>query len=277
MERKIKGTIYFSDMKKALGVETVYGRYVRHSFSRHTHKALSIGIVEQGERIFWCRGEKYEIVAGRIFIIPPNEVHSCESAGEHTYRLLLVAPCLLQTILSQHIGEAAAGYTFNKLVFDDREIFDHLLDVHAVLKSSETMFVKQSVLISVVGRIIEQCMVIGEDLKISNAQSESIKNVQLFIEKHYDKCFSLSEIAQEAHLSPYYLIRVFNRITGIPPHVYQQQVRIRNAKQMLMQDIPLAEVALRTGFVDQSHFSNVFKKIVGISPGGYIKSWTVTV
>jgi len=44
-------------------------------------------------------------------------------------------------------------------------------------------------------------------------------------------------------------------------------VRIRHAKEVLMQDFSLAEVANQAGFTDQSHFANVFKKMVGVMPG----------
>jgi len=59
---------------------------------------------------------------------------------------------------------------------------------------------------------------------------------------------------------------------GLPPHIYQQQVRIRHAKEVLMQDFSLAEVANQAGFTDQSHFSKVFKKMVGVMPGENKKS-----
>ncbi|MBP2656641.1 MAG: transcriptional regulator, AraC family [Firmicutes bacterium] len=262
-------------MREALGVETVYGRHVSHDFSRHTHKTLCIGIVEQGVRIFLCRGERYEVAAGGIFIIPPDEAHSCISEGTpHTYRLLLISPDLFNMILPT-AEDNNSLYIFRNLVIDDQECFSQLLNLHTVLKSSETKFVKQSVLIAATGNVVEHCVARGKDLKISNKQYESVKRVQTYIENHFAACFSLEDIAKEAYLSPYYLIRVFSQINGIPPHIYLQQVRIRHAKQMLIQGVPIADVALRTGFGDQSHFSNVFKRMVGISPGEYTRSLTV--
>lgn len=82
--------INFYNLKKALGLEVVLGRQVRQSFSRHTHRNLCIGIVEQGTRILLCRGERYGITPGQVFIIPPEEVHACGSEEKpHTYRLFL--------------------------------------------------------------------------------------------------------------------------------------------------------------------------------------------
>lgn len=164
-------------------------------------------------------------------------------------------------------------YRFKNLIINERRLFDKLLELHSVLMSSETSFSKQSALIYTIGDVIVcSCADICKDLRISNKQYDSVKRAQMFIDNHYDECFSLSDIARYAYLSPYYLIRVFSYIIGIPPHVYQQQVRIRNAKEMLTQGISIAEVAIKTSFTDQSYFSNIFKKLVGITPGEYIKS-----
>ncbi len=262
--------IEFYDFTKTLGLEVIYGKHVKHNFSRHTHRILCIGIVEQGTRIILCRGERYEVMSGQLFIIPPEEAHSCGSDEKpHTYRLLLISSAILNMILPKTEMDS---YQFKNLVLDDRGRFDKMLNLHAVLMSSETSFVKQSALISTIGDIIECCADTGQDLRISNKQYDSVKRVQMFIDNHYEECLSLYDIARHAYLSPYYLIRVFSQIKGIPPHTYQQQVRIRYAKEMLAHGIPIAEVAIRTGFTDQSYFSNIFKKMVGITPGKYIKS-----
>jgi AraC family transcriptional regulator len=52
------------------------------------------------------------------------------------------------------------------------------------------------------------------------------------------------------------------------PHQYLIARRIDRAKQLLQRDgkLGLAEVALRAGFADQSHFSFHFKRIVGVTP-----------
>jgi len=268
--KQLSGKINFYDFRKTLGIEVICGTDVKHNFSRHTHRTLCIGLVEQGVRSILCRGEKYEVIPGQVFIIPPDEVHSCGSGGEpHTYRLFLIAADILNMILPKM---EEGHYRFKKLVFDDRRLFEDLMNLHIVLMSGETTFFKEFALISTIGDVVEYCADIDKGLCISNKQHDSVKRVQHFIEIHYEECFSLADIARYAYLSPYYLIRVFSQIIGIPPHIYQQQVRIRHAKEMLAHGIPIAEIAIKTGFTDQSHFSNVFKKMVGITPGAYTNS-----
>jgi len=267
MKQITTGNFLFHDFRDSLGVEVVYGKHVTHDFSRHTHRTLCLGIIEDGIRTLLCRENEYKVTPGQIFLIPPNEAHSCAPAiDSHTYRLLLISLDVLRKILPNFDED---GNIFNSLVLEDKNLFEQLLDLHQLLDSCETSFIKQSVLLSVIGDVVERCVAMPHNLKIRPKQYESIKRAQVFIEEHYGENFSLDDIAEHVYLSPYYLIRVFSRILGLPPHIYQQQVRIRHAKEMLMQGFSLAEVANQAGFTDQSHFSNVFKKMVGVTPGEY--------
>jgi len=62
--------------------------------------------------------------------------------------------------------------------------------------------------------------------------------------------------ASITNLSPFYLLRVFRKQVGCPPHEYQTQVRIARARKLIRKGHSIAEVALESGFFDQSHFSD---------------------
>jgi len=270
MKQVTTGTYLFQDLRDSLGIEVVYGENVTHDFSRHTHRVLCVGAVAVGLRTLLCRGYEYKVTPGQIFLIPPNEAHACSPTSEaHTYRLLLISSDVLRKILPDFEENQTI---FTHLVVDDKNLYEQLLALHRLLESNETNFIKQSVLVSVIGDIAERCVALQGKLQMRHKQYESIKRAQIYIEEHYGENFSLDDIAAHAYLSPYYLIRAFSRVIGLPPHIYQQQIRMRHAKEMLGQSISLAEVADQIGFADQSHFSNVFKKMVGVTPGEYKKS-----
>jgi AraC-like DNA-binding protein len=56
----------------------------------------------------------------------------------------------------------------------------------------------------------------------------------------------------------------------MPPHEYQVQVRIMKAKTFLRLGRSISETASLVGFVDQSHFTRHFKRLVGITPGKFL-------
>lgn len=82
---------------------------------------------------------------------------------------------------------------------------------------------------------------------------------------------SIEDISNEICISSFHMIRQFKKEIGLIPHQFQIQCRIRKAQKLLLSDKSIAEVALDTGFCDQSHFVKSFKKIVGMTPASYQK------
>jgi AraC family transcriptional regulator len=81
---------------------------------------------------------------------------------------------------------------------------------------------------------------------------------------------SLKDLAQICDLSVTYFARAFKSSVGVPPHRWLTEKRIENSKALLLSsDTMLADVALMSGFADQSHFTRIFTKVVGLSPGAW--------
>jgi AraC family transcriptional regulator len=81
---------------------------------------------------------------------------------------------------------------------------------------------------------------------------------------------SLQQIASEFGLSVSHFSRAFRISTGLPPHQWLLRQRVSAAKQLMtVRDLPLSEIAISSGFADQSHFTRVFSSVVGISPGAW--------
>jgi AraC-like DNA-binding protein len=79
----------------------------------------------------------------------------------------------------------------------------------------------------------------------------------------------LDELALATGMSPFALLRAFRDETGLPPHAYLNQLRVRLARRLLDSGLPPADVAARAGFADQPHLSRHFKRVVGVPPGAY--------
>ena len=98
----------------------------------------------------------------------------------------------------------------------------------------------------------------------------SMARVQDFIDRSLGEDLSLEVIACQANMSVCGLKRLFQRHHATSPHQYLLERRIAKAARMLAEtELPIAEVALETGFSSQSHFATAFKKKVGLSPKAY--------
>lgn len=110
-----------------------------------------------------------------------------------------------------------------------------------------------------------------------NAASERIvSRVRDYVEAHLDDDITLADLASAACLSPYHFARAFKAATGKTPLSFVMERRVERAKALLAANAePLAQVAYSCGFANQAHFSTVFRKQTGATPGAFRKEHAV--
>jgi transcriptional regulator of acetoin/glycerol metabolism/AraC-like DNA-binding protein len=98
----------------------------------------------------------------------------------------------------------------------------------------------------------------------------AMRRVQGYVETHLSESMDLAELAAIAGLSIYHFARAFKQSAGVTPHHYLVRRRIERAQEMLARsELPLSEIALATGFSDQSHLARHFRQLVGMTPGQF--------
>jgi AraC family transcriptional regulator len=94
----------------------------------------------------------------------------------------------------------------------------------------------------------------------------------IHIQTHLDEEISLTHLADQANLSPYYFHRLFKSVTGETPKAYTQRLRLeQSAMQMLLREATLLEIALSCGFRSHETFTRAFKRHFGVPPKTYRK------
>jgi AraC family transcriptional regulator len=100
-----------------------------------------------------------------------------------------------------------------------------------------------------------------------SVNKSQIATVISYMRENLDREIGLDELALVSHISPSYLVRLFKQATGVAPHQYLIQLRVNRAKELLVQGkLSISEVALQTGFTDQSHLHRHFKRLTGLTP-----------
>jgi transcriptional regulator GlxA family with amidase domain len=98
----------------------------------------------------------------------------------------------------------------------------------------------------------------------------ALRRVCEYVEAHLNENISIRVLAETAGLSMYHFARVFKQSMGVTPHGYLVQCRVRRAQELLAgTDLPLSEIALASGFSDQSHCARRFREHIGVTPRGY--------
>lgn len=100
---------------------------------------------------------------------------------------------------------------------------------------------------------------------LSRAQ---LGRVTRHVEDNLAASLTLADLAAVAHVSPFHFARVFRASTGRSPHRYVLERRVALAEELLTRTtLPIAEVAARAGFADQSHLTRVLGRHLGRTPG----------
>jgi AraC-like DNA-binding protein len=97
-----------------------------------------------------------------------------------------------------------------------------------------------------------------------------LRRVSELLRERCTATWNLADVAAEAGVHPVYLAGSFRRHFGCTVGEYVRRQRILLAcRQLAGTCNPLAEIAVQTGFADQSHFNRVFKRQIGLTPAAY--------
>ena len=95
-----------------------------------------------------------------------------------------------------------------------------------------------------------------------------LKRTIAYIEEMVGEHITLDDLAEHAGLSRMHFAAQFKRATGLSPHAFLQEKRLELAKTLLAEgELPLVQIAFAVGFGSQAHFTAVFHKAVGTTPG----------
>ncbi len=253
------------------GLEVIEGRNIHNEFRRHLHQTYIIGMVTQGRRRITQMQNTVTVVEREIFILNPGQVHSCGSDNPlgHSYKIISVSAQAMQTIASQLSEKQENAPNFKNIRYNDKELVLMFESLLKTLEAPESDMQCETEVIAFLAHLLLHFSEFPPSVQCMEKTRASVEKVCRYIKQNYGKNLALKDLAEVACLSPFHFQREFTRHMGITPHEYLQDFRISQAKKRLLQSENLADIAIQSGFADQSHFSRTFKKTVGISPGRY--------
>lgn len=104
----------------------------------------------------------------------------------------------------------------------------------------------------------------------SPSKSDPINEAINYIHKNFNKNISLESVSSHVYLNPQYFSRYFKSHTGVNFIDYVSQIRIQEAKKLLVcTNNSISNISLSVGYMDPSYFSKVFIKYEGVAPHKY--------
>jgi len=103
-----------------------------------------------------------------------------------------------------------------------------------------------------------------------SAPAPWLERARDMLHEGYAASLRLADVAAECDVHPAHFARAFHRTFRCTPGEYLRRVRLQRAARLLLDSsLPVTEVSLRCGFADQSHFTHVFTRQMGLSPAAY--------
>jgi AraC family transcriptional regulator len=135
------------------------------------------------------------------------------------------------------------------------------------------------------GRLFGDCLLCALAVRLSCSYSVSpprgpkprsglprarLNRVIEYIEENLDQKVALTTLAETAGMSAHYFAELFKQSVHVSPHQYLLRRRVERARKLLNHpEVTVLEAAVRCGFSDPSHFTKIFRRIVGLTPTGY--------
>jgi AraC-like DNA-binding protein len=254
-------------------IELIHGVHQNYSSPRHFHEELELNIKQGDGWQFNYRGAIHSVPPDTLVVTQPGEAHQADSKSDLdcTFRGLRVSMDLLKQVATDVAGQDIELPLFSAPIVHDRDFNTQFIRVHQAIEQSSSQLEQQTLTLDLLAQLILRYAENPPHLDKLGTEIQPVDRVRDYIEGHADREISLEELARVANLSPFYLNRSFSKTFGIPPHAYQIQMRILQAKRLLRKEHSIEQVAIETGFVSQSHFGSHFKRLVCVTPKQYIQ------
>jgi AraC-like DNA-binding protein len=229
---------------------------------------FTIVAIYEGAFDGWSRGSVRTYVAGSLNLKEPGEVHRHQRVH---------APFTLQGAGVAHEQVAAAAdalghrgaLCFKAAGFAPGE------------RATELGFALHRALVREDSTEIERATLVAETLsEIVGTTSSGVGRAPLAVRRARDflhdslgEKITLDDLAEHARLDKFHLVRAFRSQVGLPPYEYLTYLRVSRARELLRRGVLVSDVAQLLGFCDESQLHRHFRRIVGVTPGAYARSF----
>lgn len=257
----------------------------------HWHEHLEFIRVSRGSVTVRIDRETFEAQAGDIFFFNSNQIHSVTTEVDahgngmgEIQGMVFDKSLLLLAADNPEIRQALSLFGGSNVIrnhYDTKHpLWPELAD--AMEKAYEE-YTRQELayeygILSCIYRVMAPLLRLHQheprngDAEKHAASFRRLQPAIDYMEHHYAGKVQMERVSQTVNLSPYHFSSLFKKVFGLPPIRYLTRIRIEQAKRMLLDsDIPVTDVAEKSGFCNINYFDKVFKEQTGFTPMEYRK------
>lgn len=244
------------------GIERIEAAFRGNAFAPHRHDTYALGLTLHGVQTFRYRGEVRYSSPGNIIVLHPDEVHDGGAATEVglRYRMMYLPPDMLIDAL----GTRDLPFVASPVVSDAllaASLGDAMRDLDGEIDDLQCAELMSTVAdgLSRHGR--------GQDAAGVKVDVHAVRRACEYLQASRAEPVTSTDLEAVTGLNRFALARQFRARLGTSPHRYLIMRRLEQSRALIRRGLPLAEIALETGFADQAHFTRHFKNAHGMTPG----------
>ena len=240
------------------GIELKSATFIDKNFPFHFHQSWSLAYIKYGSENIAFNNTNFLINKNALQLIPPYSIHKNWSNKNNvwTYKALYIGDDVIKNVLKKIKADYSYLASFPYFISYCNSEF--VINEESIFKTLENLF------LDTLNHV--------DQFYLKKYVGEPFNDILNYLSVNFNQPITLETLQKEFKVNKFKLQKNFKKNIGLTPLEYITAIRIENSKKLFYTDTPLVEIALESGFYDQSHFTHSFKKYVGVTPGNYKKN-----
>lgn len=233
----------------------------------HLHNHIELGFVKSGKTRVSVDSSVYEVGAGDIIVVFPNQIHRFETLEREQYILLLVNPDMLPEFSKQFTTTLPESNLVKGAALDSElsSIIESISKTYYESSSYKDAVIR-GYLLAFFGKLLEKT----ELRDVQSCDYHVLGLILNYCITNSSRNLSLSLLEKELHVSKYYISHIMSSKLHIGFNDYINSLRVSNAcKYLSNTDKSITEISEIVGFNTLRTFNRAFQKQMGITPTAY--------
>ncbi len=244
----------------------------QHTSSRENLNSYLFFIVEKGSGILKYKGETYTLKQNDCIFIDCTKPYShCTSDDLWKLRWVHFSGENMDKIYEKYISRGGKVCFSTNNYNEYFAVLSHLYEI-----ASSTSYVRDMKLHEKLSGLLVLLMEETQAayLGTSSTKIPELRSIKEYLDENYTQKITLDDLSAKFYINKFYLLEIFKQQYGMGINEYMIHMRITKAKRLLrFTDKTVEEIAYSCGMNSLHYFSRVFKKVEGLSPSEYRKSW----
>ena len=234
------------------------------ALSMHAHERTVVAVMLAGGFDLVFRARRFDCPTGMVSVEPAEEPHANRIGANGARPLVLeIASDAMAESLRSYARVLSGPAAFRRVGVGG---IARRLQRELRRSDASSLLALETLALELLAAIAER----SDRDRDARGRGGWVATVRELIHAHLDRPLRVMDLAEAAGVHRVHLGRVFRARYGESIGTYHRRLRIEwAARELACQDARVADVALRAGFADQSHFTRFFRRMMGITPHAY--------